>query len=405
MSDLAEWTILVFLNAKNNLEPFAFPNFQQMASIGSTPEVKLVVEMGRPKHHYTRRFGEWSTTLRFLVEKGTLPTPANAVADLGATNMGDAQTLVDFVTWGRRTYPAKRTMLVIWNHGQGWRAPDEDGIPAPAVPAVPHGGYRYVSNDDDTGDKLFNRAIQDALTKSLGGQAIDLIAFDACLMAMIETAYALRGVARVMVGSEELEPGNGWNYSRWLQPLVDAQGKVDARELARMLVLGMKAEYGNDDATTLSATDLEKVAPLATAISAFAEVATPQIASHLPDFRSARQACRNYAPGYGLHSIDLGRYMEQVEKGSFTPALKQRAAEVRGCLGKAIVENYASSKRQADYGSYGLGIYYPNSGAAHANDPDREGYDVDNHRFPVEFVEKEKWATFLREYWKQVALP
>ncbi len=151
MANVAEWTILVFLNAKNNLEPFAFPNFQQMARIGSTPEVKLVVEMGRPKNHFSLQFGAWSKTLRFLVEKGAEPTEAHAVSNLGATNMGDARTLVDFVTWGRKAFPAKRTMLVIWNHGQGWRAPVEEGVPVPAAPATPHGGHRYVSNDDDTG--------------------------------------------------------------------------------------------------------------------------------------------------------------------------------------------------------------------------------------------------------------
>ena len=205
MATKAEWTVLVFLNAKNDLERFAFPNFEQMAAIGSTPEVNLVVEMGRPKHHYTAEHGAWSKTLRFDIKKGTKPEEAGAVADLGATNMGDAKTLAEFVRWGRATYPAKRTMLVIWNHGQGWRAGDPRPEGAPPPPAEPQiaGGHRYVSNDDDTGDKLFNRAIQDALTTLLAGERLDVIAFDACLMAMVETAYALRGVTRVMVGSEE----------------------------------------------------------------------------------------------------------------------------------------------------------------------------------------------------------
>ena len=402
MSGQAEWTILVFLNAKNNLEPFAFPNFQQMAAIGSTPEVKLLVEMGRPKKHYSHQFGSWSKTLRFVIEKGTVPTEAQAIADLGATNMGDAQTLVDFVRWGRKTYPAKQTMLVIWNHGQGWRAPVEEGV-TPAEPAVPHGGHRYVSNDDDTGDKLYNRAIQDALANLLADERIDLLAFDACLMAMVETAYAFRGVARVMVGSEELEPGNGWNYTRWLRPLVAAHGKVEAAELGRLLVRGMKDEYGDSDATTLSATDLDKVFALASAISAFSDTAVPLLGSELPAFRAARGACKNYAPGYGLNSIDLGHYMEQVEKNTSSPALKQRAAAVRARLKELIVENYASVKRQGAFGSTGLGIYYPNSGTAHDKDPDRDGYDAANNVFPVEFVQKEHWARFLREYWKVVA--
>src|SRR5664279_4839867 len=101
MGEPAEWTVLVFLNAKNNLEPFAFPNFAQMAASGSTPEVNLVVEMGRPSSHYSQLFGPWSKVLRFAVKQGQEPTEANAVADLGAANMGDPQTLADFVTWGR----------------------------------------------------------------------------------------------------------------------------------------------------------------------------------------------------------------------------------------------------------------------------------------------------------------
>ncbi|MBL8744054.1 MAG: hypothetical protein JNK04_23265, partial [Myxococcales bacterium] len=82
MTAAAEWTVLVFLNAKNNLEEFAFPNFEQMASIGSTPAVNLVVEMGRPRQHFTTAFGGWSKTLRFHVQRGQAPTEANAVADL-----------------------------------------------------------------------------------------------------------------------------------------------------------------------------------------------------------------------------------------------------------------------------------------------------------------------------------
>lgn len=112
---------------------------------------------------------------------------------------------------------------------------------------------------------------------------------------------------------------------------------------------------------------------------------------------------KNYAPGYGLHSIDLGHFMEEVEKGATSPQLKLRAADVRARLKELIIENYSSAKRQGAFGSTGLGIYYPNSSAAYDMDPDRDGYDAANTVFPVEFVQKERWAQFLREYWKLVA--
>ena len=65
---MAEWTIMVFLNAKNNLEPFSFKNWDQMAKIGSTEKVNVLVEFGRPQRHYTSKYGGWSKTLRFRVE-------------------------------------------------------------------------------------------------------------------------------------------------------------------------------------------------------------------------------------------------------------------------------------------------------------------------------------------------
>ena len=46
----ADWTVMVFLNAKNNLEPFSFGNCEQMAKVGSTDQVNVVVEFGRPSN-------------------------------------------------------------------------------------------------------------------------------------------------------------------------------------------------------------------------------------------------------------------------------------------------------------------------------------------------------------------
>src|SRR5262249_49999789 len=64
---------------------------------------------------------DWTQTLRFLVKKDMEPLKENAVEDIGEANMGDPKVLADFVRWGRQKYPAKRYMLVIWDHGQGWR--------------------------------------------------------------------------------------------------------------------------------------------------------------------------------------------------------------------------------------------------------------------------------------------
>src|SRR4051812_21212036 len=121
----AEWTIMIYMNGKNNLESDAIDNFIDMTTVKDNPQVNLIVEMGRPESHYTEGADNWSGVLRFRVQKGTRPVPENALMDVakagGNTDMGVAETLADFVKWTIENYPAKKYAIVIWNHGQGWR--------------------------------------------------------------------------------------------------------------------------------------------------------------------------------------------------------------------------------------------------------------------------------------------
>ena len=54
-----------------------------------------------------------------------------------------------------------------------------------------------------------------------GGTPFEVVGFDTCLMATIDTAYAFSDIAKYLVASEEFEPGCGWNYTVWLQALAD----------------------------------------------------------------------------------------------------------------------------------------------------------------------------------------
>jgi hypothetical protein len=426
----ADWNVLVFLNAKNDLEPYSFLNFEQMAKVGSTDRVNVLVEFGRPQRHYDERFGAWSKTLRFRVAKGMKPTEAKAVADLGAVNMGDGAALGDFVTWARREYPAQRTLLAIWDHGQGWRRRmaltvqgtgaevrgvarrrerararlgERVGSLAPLPDDMRVHAVRYVSHDEDTGDKLYNREIQDTLAALTAEAPIDVVGFDACLMGMLETSYALRAAGTVMVASEELEPGDGWDYAGFLRPLVADPAAFDGAALGTQMVRAYADYYGDRDATTLSAVDLSRAEPAARALSRFATLASGDLATHLPAIRRARQACENYAPGYGLHSIDLIRFLEQVAAApGVDAALARRANSARAALEGMVIDNYASTQRQGRFGSAGVAVYFPESKQAYDNDPDGDGYALGNTHYPVEFVDRQRWARFLHAYFEQV---
>jgi hypothetical protein len=58
------------------------------------------------------------------------PKPESAIEDLGEANMGDGNVLGEFVRWSMFNYPAERYMLVLWDHGDGWRFLDTLAIVA-----------------------------------------------------------------------------------------------------------------------------------------------------------------------------------------------------------------------------------------------------------------------------------
>ncbi len=192
---------MVYLDADNNLEDVGIDDFLAMANIGSSDDVKIVVQFDRHAN-YDNRYDNWDTTKRFLVAKDMLPTEANAIQDLGEMNMADPATLQDFVIWAAASYPADHYFLDLWDHGFGWQGVAIDNAP--------------ISGDVLTTEELAF-ALQEITT--LIGRPLDILANDACRMTL-EIMYQVRQYSTFLVGSEKDEPLEGWPYDRVLGPLV-----------------------------------------------------------------------------------------------------------------------------------------------------------------------------------------
>jgi len=153
-SPQADWTILIYLDGDNNLERNAIDDFIEMAVVGSSAQVNVIVQFDRVAG-YDARYGDWTGTLRFRVTQGMTPESDNALADIGELNMGDPQTLIDFVSWGKAAFPAQRTALVLCQFYQGaaqgdlHRHHERWGCPghgrARTSSCCRHGGRRFSS--------------------------------------------------------------------------------------------------------------------------------------------------------------------------------------------------------------------------------------------------------------------
>lgn len=245
-----EWTFLTFLNGKNSLDSFGPTNLKQMEQVGSTDHLNVVVQWGSSTN---------ATVKRMLIQKSADPTNVTSpvVQDLGDIDMGSWQNLRDFLIWGAKTYPAQHYFVNVWDHGGGWHT------------AMFNHGMKPqdISWDEETGNHITTAQLGQALREFSAaiGQKIDVYGSDACMMGMVEVGNEMSDSVTYSVGSEEVEPGAGWDYNALLTAWTSAPNPAPA-EIAKYVVKTYVASYeggsnGNEQ-VTMSAFDLSKLADL-----------------------------------------------------------------------------------------------------------------------------------------------
>jgi len=372
----AEWTFMVYLDGDNNLEGAAINDFLEMASVGSDSNVNIVVQFDRTPG-YSSSFGNWTIAHRFLITNGMTPTEENAIADWGdgqggrEVNMGDPQTLIDFVQWAISNYPANHYALILWDHGDGWREADATGLRRPR--------YKAVSWDDSSGgDALYMSEVKSALASI--GTHINLLGFDACLMGMVEVAYQIKDYADVMVGSEEVEPGDGWPYDTVLSDLV-ASPTLTATDLGSVIVTRYGESYNYGD-TTQSAIDLSMMDTLAANISDFASAM--MTLSDKAELVTARANSQEY---YYPEHIDLYHFAELVSTGVSDPDVQNAALDVMTAIENTVFAEFHGTQLP---NSHGLAIYFPET---------ENAFDPDYNATVIDFPADTQWDEFLQWYY------
>ncbi len=206
-AEAADSTIMVYMNGSDLEGDYGAATadlwemmdaFKVMEQEGKSPSLHVVVEAGGS----TR----WELDEMDGVPYARFSLTGDGISSMESMeirNMGDADTLTDFINYGVRSYPANHYGLILWNHGGG-----------------PVGGYGSDSHFD--GDGLSLEEIREALGHSvMADSAFDFVAFDACLMGSVETAGCLDGYADYVIASPELEPQHGYDY-RWMAALGDS---------------------------------------------------------------------------------------------------------------------------------------------------------------------------------------
>lgn len=215
-----EWTIMVYACPSTNLSTTFTKEIDSMlAASGQPNDVNIIVKIdghaqgtydySSPSGFYIDpRFG-----YELHVEDSTTVIDSFGLRD----NMGDPDTLVDFVDRCIQNYPAKKMGLILFNHGD-------------ALDGVCHDTHFHDDLYGEFNDPLYNSEVELALDtifehNNLFGK-FEFIGYDACLMQVQDVADFNSKYFNYMVASEEYT--YGWDWSGFLEDIYNRCSTVSA---------------------------------------------------------------------------------------------------------------------------------------------------------------------------------
>ncbi|GAB4511620.1 MAG: hypothetical protein OHK0046_09960 [Anaerolineae bacterium] len=427
------WTILHYTAVDNDLEGAAFNDYYEMQSVGSGAGVNIVAQLDRAEG-YDLRFGDWTDTRRFYMEY-VEPLPAldmdgkrealavyfeeagygdiesltaeiatldddtvNAiyennnvgvsfdqepVEELGEVDMGDPQALYDFIVWGVENFPAEHYMIVIGSHGGGWRG---------------------LGPDHGSGDSMLDlpevSAALEQARADLGIEKFDIVGFDACLMGVVDVAVMLEPHADFVLFSQEVIPGNGWEYTNTIAAM-QANPDWDAFQVGANVIDNYMAYYEGPGSRTkvgLSMVETALLPDLRAALENFSSVVGTESVELLSALGTARNNSQIFGASLGDRAdfysyVDLRDFMTWFSlQTTITEDAYNAALEVIAAYDAAVPYALADSKLPR---ATGLAIYLPSTALYY------EAYGMDYPAAaPDDFA---FWQDYLNQFYSTIA--
>lgn len=321
---------------------FATTDLLEMMEVQLPENINIVIQTGGAAV-WQNEYMDPAKLQRWLFNKEGL----QLLEEQETANMGDAQTLYEFLQFANANYPADKVAVTFWNHGGG---------------SVGGAAFDELHEMDSLDLTEMYQAFDAVWPANKENPALELIGFDTCLMATVDVAAVFQNFSHYLVASEELEPGNGWYYTGWFGELAKnpaMEGDDLGIAICNSYYEGCEA-VGTQDQTTLSLTDLTKLTPLLEAYEAFGQEALVA-ASEDPGFFAQLGRAAAQSENYGGNTREQG-YTNMVDLGHLarqTAWMLPSAQRVSDALAECVVFQVGGVYRAE---ATGLSCYYPYSG-------------------------------------------
>lgn len=283
--------------------------------------------------------------------------------NVGEVNMGDAQTLQDFVTYAKDHYPAERYILSFYDHGGGWSG---------------------VCWDDTSIDHLTMDEVQYALLNTGG---VDIVCHTApCLMGAIESAYELRACTEVYIGSEELSGyGHWWGTIGKMCDKLNDNPEITNDDFGKFVIQSLWDTTPWPDAITMSAVNTTNLEALVSSCDCVAKEFISSYNESYDLFWSIYPTMQRFGDGFCIDAYDLAA---KCSNGDFNQQILHDLMALMDCFSEVIIDEC-----HGDYpGAHGLSIYVP--------DPSKYSYSPQygQSSYGLDFAQNTNWDEFLALY-------
>lgn len=378
-SNRINWLVLIYIGADNNLASFADRDIDEMAEVHYPSSVKVVALVDKPSGSYI--YGTDNEGNFRLLE-----TFENNV------NTGSGETLIDFVRDYYNRFRPQKLALIIWDHGDPWRAIRNIRI------------EKVVAIDESSRDYLHLSELRGALDfLRRQGVHFNLIGFDECLTGSIETANAVKDFTEYIVASELTEPGDGWYYTYFLNRLAQ-NPNISAEQLGKAIVDGYVYYYQNiRETVTLAMYKSQQISQLVNALNS---LSNELMHTNINIIRNARNDISEVYPN--VQSIDLytfARTLENYVNGVCIPEAQNcpypliSLDPLRNIVN--IINSFYFKTNHSDNRIKGISIYFPVSSITldrcYFSSPSNPCRDINGEVFWNTFYNS-SWVRFLKYY-------
>lgn len=408
--------------ARSDVEPFAVthpdPSYVIIEMFGGDNNLSSYVaqdmaEMvaGSQGHITTIGIADYANAPASIVEVGQ--NGVRVLEEWGEIDTGDPEVLSRFLTRALITYPNARKAIGLYDHGTGVfdETDASENLTFRRMASVPRAqrsrswpqrrlffpkgkligqpNLRAMLHDDTNGGLLTNmeasRMLEVSFRKAGFNGKVDLIFSDTCLNGMIEVLEQLKAYATCVVGSSDLEPGAGWNYTRWFS-MMNASPPSGPEDWAKLAVSAFHDEYlpqPNLYPCTMGAfRGVNEITSRFKDLITAAKVEGPGGFFVLDQARAGSQGFAN------RDTYDIQDFASRIAPIATAPEMKAAAAALSTACDTARIHAIALGPMVAK--SRGLAFWFPGSSYSFA--ATRDTYA------PLAFNQATGWQDYLSQY-------